>query len=254
MPPMRKRLLLFLVILCLAIQAAGQELVKPKTPATRPATQPTQPLPPLLTHYMGREIAQTMHWKGAGWLTREDREKEEDCTTMVKHLNVQPGQTVCDLGAGNGFYTLWLAKLVGENGRVLAVDIQPEMLQMLKQRAQRETISNIELILGTTVDPKLPEGKLDLVLMVDTYHELSNPQEVLAAVRKSLKPHGRLALVEFRLEDESVPILTLHRMSKSQIMKEYTANGFKLVDQFDGLPWQHEMFFERDEIKNAQLK
>ena len=166
---------------------------------------------------------------------------------MVKQLKIQPGQVVCDLGAGNGFYTLWLAKLVGEKGRVLAVDIQPEMLEMLKQRAEREKIANIELILGTTVDPKLPEGKLDLVLVVDTYHELSNPAEVLAAVRKSLKKDGRLALVEFRLEDDTVPIKVLHRMSKEQIMKEFTANGFKLVDQFDGLPWQHLMFFSRDE-------
>src|SRR5207249_2340547 len=136
---------------------------------------------------------------------------------MVKQLKVQPGQIVCDLGAGNGFYTLWLAKLVGEKGRVLAVDIQPEMLEMLRQRAEKEKISNIDLILGTTVDPKLPAGKLDLVLLVDTYHELSNPVEVLAAVRKSLKPTGRLALVEFRLEDDTVPIKVLHRMSKEQI-------------------------------------
>jgi 16S rRNA C967 or C1407 C5-methylase (RsmB/RsmF family) len=136
-----KRFLPVYILFHFALGAAfAQELIKPKPPATRPATQPTQPLPPPLTHYMGREIAQTMHWTGAGWLTREDREKEEDCTTMVKHLNVQSGQTVCDLGSGNGFYTLWLAKLVGEKGRVLAVDIQPEMLQMLKQSAEREKI------------------------------------------------------------------------------------------------------------------
>src|SRR5436190_15239749 len=219
----RRNWLVLITSFCLFfIAAAPDELIKPKLPTTRPASPATQPVPPPLTHYMGREIAQTMHWKGAGWLTREDREKEEDCTTMVKHLNVQTGQTVCDLGAGNGFYTLWLAKLVGENGRVLAVDIQPEMLDMLKRRATKEGVSNIELVLATTVDPKLPEGKLDLVLLVDTYHELSNPEEVLTAVRKSLKPHGRLALVEFRLEDESVPIRVLHRMSKAQITKEMT--------------------------------
>jgi len=243
---MLKRFLPLIVCLPLIAAAAPQELIKPRGPTTKPATQSVQPLPPPLTHYMGREIAQTMHWQGAPWLTREEREKEEDCTTMVKQLKVQPGQIVCDLGAGNGFYTLWLARLVGEKGRVLAVDIQPEMLEMLKQRAEKEKISNIETILGTTIDPKLPEGKVDLVLLVDTYHELSNPVEVLAGIRKSLKPHGRLALVEFRLEDDSVPIKVLHRMSKAQIMKEYTANGFKLVDQFDGLPWQHLMFFERD--------
>ena len=242
----RRSALAVITSFCLfLVAAAPNELIKPKAPATRPASAPAQKLPPPLTHYMGREIAQTMHWQGAPWLTREEREKEEDCTTMFRQLKVQPGQMVCDLGAGNGFYTLWLAKLVGEKGRVLAVDIQPEMLEMLKQRAAKENVSNIDLILGTTVDPKLPEGKLDLVLLVDTYHELSNPVEVLAAVRRSLKPHGRLALVEFRLEDESVPIKVLHRMSKAQILKEYTANGFKLVDQFDGLPWQHLMFFER---------
>jgi len=247
---MIKRRLLLPFITCLSlilVAGAPDELIKPR-PLVRPTTAPaTRPVPPPLTHYMGREIAQTMHWAGAGWLTREEREKEEDCTTMVKQLKIQPGQVVCDLGSGNGFYTLWLAKLVGEKGRVLAVDIQPEMLEMLKQRAEREKIANIELILGTTVDPKLPEGKLDLVLGVDTYHELSNAVEVLAAVRKSLKKDGRLALVEFRLEDDTVPIKVLHRMSKEQIMKEFTANGFKLVDQFDGLPWQHLMFFSRDE-------
>jgi ubiquinone/menaquinone biosynthesis C-methylase UbiE len=236
------------IITCLnlvLVAAAPDELIRAAPPAAKkPATQPVAPP---LTHYMGREIAQTMHWQGAGWLTREEREKEEDCTRMVKQLRVQPGWVVCDLGSGNGFYTLWLAKLVGEKGRVLAVDIQPEMLDMLKARAAREKIENIDLILGTTVDPKLPEGKLDLVLMVDTYHELSNPAEVLAAVRKSLKPKGRLALVEFRLEDESVPIKVLHRMSKEQILKEMGANGLKVVEQFDGLPWQHLMFFEREE-------
>src|SRR5256714_13620770 len=118
------------------IAAAPNELIKPQVPTTRPAPAATQPVPPPLTHYMGREIAQTMHWAGAGWLTREGREKEEDCTTMVKHLNVQPGQTVCDLGAGNGFYTLWLAKLVGEKGRVLAGDIQAGKLGMVKDGAE----------------------------------------------------------------------------------------------------------------------
>ncbi len=237
--------LLFLA--AIALGAAPDELLKAKKADEKKVE--AQPVPPPLTHYMGREIAQTMHWAGAAWLTREEREKEEDCTTMVKQLKVQPGWMVCDLGAGNGFYTLKLAKLVGEKGRVLAVDIQPQMLEMLKVRAARENISNIDLILATTVDPKLPEGKLDMVLLVDTYHELSNPVEVLVAVRKSLKPKGRLALVEFRLEDENVPIKVLHRMSKVQINKEMAANGFKLVEEFDGLPWQHLMFFERDEAR-----
>jgi ubiquinone/menaquinone biosynthesis C-methylase UbiE len=207
-----------------------------------PATAPSP-----MTQYMGREIAQTMHYSGAEWLTRESRQREEDCATMLKALNVKPGDVVCDLGCGNGFYTLKLAEMVGPSGKVLAVEIQPEMLEMLRVRAERAHVENIERILGTAVDPKLPEGQVDLVLMVDVYHELSNPAEVLAAVRKSLKPTGRMAQVEFRAEDEKVPIKPLHKMSKAQILKEIPANGFKLIEQFNGLPWQHLMFFQRDE-------
>ena len=203
--------------------------------------------PPPLTHYKGREIAQTMHYTGAAWLTRESREREEDCTTMLKALKIEPGQTVCDLGCGNGFYTLKLAHMVGPDGKVLAVDIQKQMLALLRRSMLKEKLENIDPILATPVDPRLPEGKLDLVLMVDVYHEISNPEEVLAAVRKSLKPDGRLVLVEFRAEDETVPIKPLHKMSKEQILKEILPNGFKLAEQFDKLPWQHMMFFQRDD-------
>jgi ubiquinone/menaquinone biosynthesis C-methylase UbiE len=209
--------------------------------------KPVEQLPPPLTHYKGREIAQTMHYTGAAWLTRESRQREEDCAQMLKALNVQLGQTLCDLGCGNGFYTLQLARLTGPDGRVLAVDIQKEMLDLLRRSMTKEKLENIEPILATPVDPKLPEGKLDLVLMVDVYHEISNPEAVLAAVRKSLKPTGRMVLVEFRAEDENVPIKPLHKMSKDQILKEIIPNGFKLADQFDRLPWQHMMFFHRDD-------
>ncbi len=203
--------------------------------------------PPAARFYKGREIAQTMHYEGAAWLTRESRQREEDCETMLSALDVKPGQTVCDMGCGNGFYSLELARLVGENGKVLAVDIQREMLQMLKERAADEKITNIELVLGTIVHPKLPENSVDLMLMVDVYHEFSHPEEMLAAIRKSLKPDGRVALVEFRAEDPKVPIKPLHKMSKEQIMKELPPNGFKLVEEFDELPWQHLMFFELDD-------
>jgi ubiquinone/menaquinone biosynthesis C-methylase UbiE len=195
--------------------------------------------------YKGREIAVTMHYLGAPWLMRDERQREEDCATLLKALNVKPGQVVCDMGCGNGFYTLQLARLVGEEGRVLAVDIQPEMLHMLDERAKAEMIDNIELINGTPVDPKLPAGKVDLILLVDVYHEFSHPEAMLQAMRKSLKPDGRIALVEFRLEDPNVPIKLLHKMSKKQILKEIPPNGFHLVEQFDKLPWQHLMFFER---------
>lgn len=202
-------------------------------------------IPPPTKEYKGREIAQTMHYLGAPWLTRESRDREEDCKTMLDALHVKPGDVVCDLGCGNGFYTLKLAHLVGDKGRVLAVDIQREMLELLKDRAAEEQVTNIEPVLGTIIDPKLPADSLDLVLLVDVYHEFSHPEQMLAAIRKSLKPTGRIALVEFRAEDPAVPIKPLHKMSKEQIMKEFPPNSFKLVEEFDKLPWQHLMFFGR---------
>jgi len=211
-------------------------------------------IPPALTEYMGREIATTMHFTGAPWLVRESRQREEDCATMLQALNVQPGQTVCDMGCGNGFYTVPLAELVGDEGLVVAVDIQPEMLAMLRARIKGENLDNIRPVLGTVIDPRLEPNSMDLVLMVDVYHEFSHPEHMLQAIRKSLKPKGRVALVEFRAEDDWVPIKPLHKMSKEQIMKEFIPNGFKLVEEFDELPWQHLMFFERDEEFKEPVK
>ena len=175
---------------------------------------------------------------------RESRQREEDCEQLLKALKIRPGQTLCDFGCGNGFYSLKLARLTGSAGKVYAVDIQPEMLRMLRQRAKQEKVNNIEPVLGSSTDPHLPPGRFDLLLMVDVYHELSYPEEVLAAIRKSLKPDGRVALVEFRGEDPEVPIRPLHKMTKSQILKEFPPNGFRLVGQYDKLPWQHLVFFQ----------
>jgi ubiquinone/menaquinone biosynthesis C-methylase UbiE len=196
---------------------------------------------------LGREIATTMHYSGAKWLVRESRQREEDCRRLLKELHVRPGQVICDMGCGNGFYTLKLARLTGREGKVYAVDVQPEMLDMLKQRAREAKVENVVPVLGTQTDPGLPAGALDLVLMVDVYHEFSRPEEMLRAIRESLKPAGRIALVEFRAEDPEVPIKPLHKMSKRQILKELPANGLRMAGQFDGLPWQHLMFFCRDD-------
>jgi 2-polyprenyl-3-methyl-5-hydroxy-6-metoxy-1,4-benzoquinol methylase len=215
--------------------------------ALRPVIGQESAIPPPLKEYKGREIAQTMHYLGAPWLTRESREREEDCTTLLKALKIKPGDSICDMGCGNGFYTLKLARMVGERGKVIAVDIQREMLELLKESAAAENVNNIETVLGTVVDPKLPAGTIDLVLLVDVYHEFSHPEPMLAAIRASLKPTGRVALAEFRAEDPLVPIKPLHKMSKEQILKEFPPNGFKLVEEFDELPWQHLMFFERDD-------
>lgn len=202
-------------------------------------------IPPPLTHYKGREIAATMHYLGAPWLLRESRQREEDCDTLFEQLRLQPGMVVCDMGCGNGFYALRMAQAVAPGGKVLGVDIQPEMLRLMRARADDAGIGNVEPILGTLVDPKLPANALDLVLLVDVYHEFSHPEQMLAAVRRALKPTGVAVLVEFRGEDPDVPIKPLHKMTKAQIMAEWPPNGFQLVREFDDLPWQHVMIFER---------
>jgi predicted methyltransferase len=220
----------------------GQVVAEEAEPAAAADT-----LPPPLTHYLGREIAATSG--GPAWLMRASRDREEDTKALLKALHLKPGQTVCDLGCGAGYYTLRMAKEVGKEGIVYAVDVQPEMLHLLALAAKSAMLKNIKPVLGNRVDPMLPRGELDLVLLVDVYHELSNPAETLQAIRASLKPKGRMVLAEYRLEDPSVPIKLLHKMSKEQILKELPANGLKLVDQFDGLPWQHLMFFEPAEAK-----
>jgi len=205
------------------------------------------PIPAGRTEYMGRTIAQTMHYSGAEWLIRNTREREERCARMLASMGIEPGMTICDMGCGNGFYSLKMARLVGPRGRILAVDVQPEMLAMLRQRAENEGIENITPILGSLHSPRVPPRSADLILLVDVYHEFSHPQRMLAAMHAALKPQGRIVLVEYRAEDPAVPIKPLHKMSKEQIMKEFPASGFKLVDQFQKLPWQHMMFFGRSE-------
>ncbi len=238
--------LLCLFALCKAF-AANLVFAEPGTSEQNAVVIDGEPLPEPLTEYKGRRIAQTMSYRGAAWLTRATREKEESCSELLKALNVQAGQVACDIGCGNGFYTLKLAELVGEDGKVLAVDIQPEMLTLLRERAKEEDVSNVEPILSSVIDPGLPAKGVDLILLVDVYHEFSHPEHMLRAMRESLAPGGRIALVEYREEDPSVPIKPLHKMSKKQMLKEYLPNGFRLVEEYDELPWQHVMFFVADE-------
>lgn len=201
-------------------------------------------LPPQpMTEYQGRVIAQTMHWQGAGWLIRHKRDKEESTLRMREELKLKPGMTVCDMGSGNGYHTLPMAEAVGKEGKVFAVEVQPEMIEMLKKRAEAKGITNIVSVIGEAYDPMLPEGSCDMILLVDVYHEFSHPEPMLSGMRKALKPDGVIVMVEFRAEDDSVPIKPEHKMTKAQINKELTSNGFKLVREFDELPWQHMMFF-----------
>lgn len=219
-------------------------------------------VPEPLTKYLGRRIALPMSYHGIPWLNRPERIQEENPEEMLAQLGIKPGMVVCDMGCGDGYYTIELAKRVGPAGKVYAVDIQPEMLQELSRRCEQNDLKNVDMILGVPHDPKLPgsakqpsdpkeidpkeTGKLDLILMVDVYHEFSNPVEMLSAMRRSLKKDGVIALVEFRGEDPQVPIKPEHKMTKKQILKEYEANGFRLVKQYDRLPWQHLMFLGPD--------
>ena len=198
------------------------------------------------TEYMGRQIAQTMHYAGAEWLIRDRREREERCSLMIANLGIRRGMTLCDLGCGNGFHTLRLAQLTGDQGIVYGVDVQKEMLEFMRERMEKRGVENIVPILGSFHNPRLPPNSIDLILLVDVYHEFSHPELMLASMRRSLKPGGVIVLVEYRAEDKSVPIKPLHKMTKAQVAKEMVANGFKLVRSFDRLPWQHMLFYGKD--------
>jgi ubiquinone/menaquinone biosynthesis C-methylase UbiE len=193
--------------------------------------------------YMGRLIAPTMSHEGADWLTRSEREEEERASKMLEELRLRPGDVACDVGAGNGYHTLEMAKRVAPTGRAIAVDIQPEMLTLLEARAKSAGISNVELVLGAPTDPKLPAKGCDLILLADVYHELDDPAGMLAKLRAALSARGLLVLLEFRAEDDTVPIKPEHKMSLAQIDRELGANGFALARSYDQLPWQHLRFF-----------
>jgi len=200
-----------------------------------------------VTKYLGRRVAQPMGYMHMNWLSRPERIQEENPQEMLSQLGLKDGLVVCDLGSGDGYHTLQMAPRVGPKGKVIAVDIQPQMLQELSRKLAEKQLENVETVLGELWDPRLPENGVDLVLMVDVYHEFSHPVQMLAALRKALKPSGLIALVEFRAEDPTVLIRAEHKMSKAQILKEYQSNGFKVAKEYDKLPWQHLMFMQPDE-------
>jgi precorrin-6B methylase 2 len=195
--------------------------------------------------YMGREIAQVMGPGGIEWLERSQRDTEEHPAAVLDALDLHPGEVVVDLGAGSGYFTFRMAPRVGETGKVLAVDVQPEMLEALRQRAAAMKVANVQVIQGTETDPHLPAGAVDLVLMVDVYHELAYPYEVMEKVRESLKPKGRVVFVEYRKEDPAVAIKAVHKMSVRQLKKEMDAVGLVQVRTVETLPLQHIVIFEK---------
>ena len=234
--------------------AAHQDAPQPETNQEPPEEPNDSNIPPPIDRYLGRRIARTMHFSGAEWLIRDEREREERCSLMLANLGIKPGMTVCDMGCGNGFYTIPMAKMTGAQGRVVGVDVQPEMLGFLRDRIEEQGIENVIPILGSYHNPHLPPNTIDLILLVDVYHEFSHPEQMLAAMRASLKPAGVIVMVEYRAEDKTVPIKPLHKMSREQVNKELNANGFKLVSEFEKLPWQHMMFFGKDESWDAYKK
>jgi predicted methyltransferase len=191
----------------------------------------------------GRQFALPMSAAGAAWLDRDERDREEATGLSLKLLDVQRGSVVADIGAGSGYYSTRLARMVGPEGRVYASDIQQAMLDIIRDRIARERLSNIELVLGTPTDPRLPRAAVDMVLMVDVYHEFSEPQVMLRRIRESLKPGGRVILLEYRGEDPKVPILPAHKMTVAQAKTEVEAEGFTLTTVKEDLPWQHVLVF-----------
>ncbi len=199
-------------------------------------------------YYMGREISYVMGHLAAGWLERPEREREEKPSLLMENLELAPDAVVADIGAGSGYFTFMLAEKVPQ-GRVLAVDIQPEMIDFLKKRSEKEGTKNVETILSTEKDTKLPANAVDGILLVDAYHEFSFPREMLESMYQALKPGGRVFLLEYRAEDPLVPIKPLHKMSQKQAKLEYAASGFRWLETRDFLPRQHFMIFEKPEPK-----
>ncbi|MDH6085690.1 class I SAM-dependent methyltransferase [Chrysosporum ovalisporum TAC611] len=195
-------------------------------------------------YYMGREIAKVMGHTGAGWLERPSREVEEQPSKIVSALNLQPDDVVADIGAGTGYLSFRIAPLL-TNGKVLAVDIQPEMLEFVKFFKQEKNIFNVEPILATLTNPNLPSASVDLALMVDTYHELEYPQELMQGIVKALKPGGKVVLVEYRGENPLIMIKPLHKMTQKQVRKEMATVGLVWRETKNLLPQQHLMIFEK---------
>ncbi len=195
--------------------------------------------------YKGREIAEVMSYLGANWLLRANRVEQEQPKKMLDALKIEEGQTIADVGAGVGYHSLMISKRVGPNGTVYATDVQPEMLAMLKERAEKAGARNIKPVLVTQENPGLPEGKIDLILMVDVYHEISDPDAALRGFFSALKPGGRLVLVEYR--EETYWIKPDHRLGVEQARKEVEPEGFTFDESLEFLPWQHIMIFEKPE-------
>lgn len=195
--------------------------------------------------YMGREIAGVMGWHGAAWLEREERNKEERTDLLLAALKLQPGMVVADIGAGTGYLARKMATSVIPGGKIWAVDLQPEMLNLLQENIKRSGSLPIETQLSSVEDVKLPPRSIDLAIMMDVYHELSHPYEFMTSVMRALKPNGRIVFVEFKAEDPNVPIIPIHKMSELQITREAFVFNLDKENTIASLPWQHVIIFRK---------
>jgi SAM-dependent methyltransferase len=199
-------------------------------------------------YYLGRELAQFMSYAGADWLERPERETEERTDLVVQYLPLEADSVVADIGAGSGFFARRIAQRL-PGGQVIAVDIQPEMLAILREIAVAEGIDNIETVLATEQSLNLAPGSIDIALFVDVYHELAQPLEVMRELRTALKPGGKVILIEYRAEDPSVPIIPVHKMTAKQARLELEAAGFHYLENLEILPLQHFLIFARDPVQ-----
>jgi ubiquinone/menaquinone biosynthesis C-methylase UbiE len=193
----------------------------------------------------GRRIAPVMGVSGADWLNRPGRQREENTERALEELHLRPGMVVGDVGAGTGYFSLKIAKRVAPTGKVYANDIQPQMISKLRANAEAAGMTNVEPVLGTESNPNLPFAQLDLIIMVDVYHELSRPQRMLQQLHAALKPTGELVLLEYRKEDLSVPIRPEHKMSLEEVKAEVEPEGYRFEKSVETLPWQHMVFFRK---------
>ena len=222
------------VLLFLSVPCFGDQIYTYKEP-TRDGTGKV---------YMGREISQVVSQHAIRWLERPDREKEERPSLVMENLELDPDDVVADIGAGSGYFTFLMAPLVRE-GKVLAVDIQPEMLKFIEGKKKLEKAYNVETVLGTIEDVNLPDDSVDLVILVDAYHEFSHPREMAESIVEGLKPGGRLVFLEYRGEDPSVLIKPLHKMTVQQVQREMNVVGLEFVEVRDFLPIQHFIVFRK---------
>ena len=246
---MRTRLV-YLLLLCLTTLAgctreSGQASPQAERASPQRYTRIPQTADGIGKSYMGREIAGVMGWQGAAWLEREEREQEERGELLLRELGLQPGMQVADVGAGTGYYARRMAPLVGANGAIFAVDVQPEMIAIGLDLAKKANITNIKPVLSGVDDVKLASASIDVAIMVDVYHELEFPFEVMESLVRAMKPGGRVVFVEYRAEDASVPIKPVHKMSEAQVKKEAALHALEYERTATTLPWQHVIIFRK---------